>query len=115
MHFISMIMLDVPAMTATVTERATRPKANEYKSGDCSGAINYSHNSFFLKDVTMDDSSHSVYLTSTWQLVDGKTGSGGSFSGLDLVTVSYPRGACISLSAESWHDNRLVHCVRNAS
>ncbi|KAI9739298.1 MAG: hypothetical protein M1834_007511 [Cirrosporium novae-zelandiae] len=37
-------------------------KANEYNSENCSGPINYGHHSTLLHCVTMDETSHSVYL-----------------------------------------------------
>ncbi|KAK5635627.1 hypothetical protein RRF57_011339 [Xylaria bambusicola] len=112
MLFINLIALASVA-TAATTARATRPKANEYKSEDCSGSVNYGHNSFLLHDVTMDDTTHSVYLTGNWELWSGKTGNGGSCTGTKSLDVSYPSGACISTSAKSWHANLPVKCVRN--
>ncbi|KAI2620714.1 hypothetical protein GGS26DRAFT_306581 [Hypomontagnella submonticulosa] len=62
---------------------ATNPKANEYKSGDCSGDLNFPHAASGLYWVTMDDSSHCVYLaqsdwkTRTWQAYSEKTENGG--------------------------------------
>ncbi|KAK3351706.1 hypothetical protein B0H65DRAFT_419744 [Neurospora tetraspora] len=49
----------------------TRPKANEYKDTNCKD-WNYGHNSFLLYDVTMDDTTNSVYLTNGYS-VDGKS------------------------------------------
>ncbi|OTA62892.1 hypothetical protein K449DRAFT_382191 [Hypoxylon sp. EC38] len=62
---------------------ATNPKANEYKSADCSGDKNYSHAKYGLTFVTMDDSSHCVYLANdwdkrTWQAYSEKTYNGGA-------------------------------------
>ncbi|KAI0152054.1 hypothetical protein F4776DRAFT_11172 [Hypoxylon sp. NC0597] len=62
---------------------ATNPKANEYKSADCSGDKNFSHARSDLTYVTMDDSSHCVYLaqsdwnTRTWQAYSEKTRNDG--------------------------------------
>ncbi|KAI0968950.1 hypothetical protein F4678DRAFT_464141 [Xylaria arbuscula] len=112
MLFVSMIALASVA-TAATTPRDTRPKANEYKSEDCSGSVSYGHNSFLLHDVTMDDTTHSVYLTGNWELWSEKTGNGGSCTGTKSLDVSYPGGACISTSAKSWHANLPVKCVRN--
>ncbi|KAI4870397.1 hypothetical protein F4820DRAFT_254688 [Hypoxylon rubiginosum] len=62
---------------------ATNPKANEYKSEDCSGDKNFSHAANGLTWVTMDDSSHCVYLanqdwdTRTWQAYSEKTADDG--------------------------------------
>lgn len=67
----------------TIGVSATNPKANEYKSEDCSGDKNFSHAANGLTWVTMDDSSHCVYLansdwkTRTWQAYSEKTENGG--------------------------------------
>ena len=79
----------------------TRYKANEYKSSDwcvavsrgsslhanemdSSGPINYQHWSALLNQVTMDDTSHSVYLASPWYqwvAYDAKSRDGGGCGG----------------------------------
>lgn len=51
-------------LAATFGTPLDPPKANEYKSGDCSGDINYGHHSVLLDHVTMADNTHSVYLAS---------------------------------------------------
>ncbi|KAK3306175.1 uncharacterized protein B0T15DRAFT_575366 [Chaetomium strumarium] len=57
-HF-ALILL--PAFIALA--QAELPKANEYKSGDCNpDSLNFGHHSSSLKEVTMDDTSHSVFL-----------------------------------------------------
>ncbi|OTA82297.1 hypothetical protein M434DRAFT_17058 [Hypoxylon sp. CO27-5] len=62
---------------------ATNPKANEYKSADCSGDKNFSHARNGLTYATMDDTSHCVYLaqsdwsTRTWQAYSEKTANDG--------------------------------------
>jgi len=78
---------------ASVALAQTQPKANEYKSTDCSGSINFAHKNFDLEDVTMDDTSHSVYLAvtgdDTWQAWSDKTSNGGSCTGTNLGTFSH--------------------------
>ena len=58
-----------------------------------SGSINFAHKNFNLADVTMDDTSHSVYLAvtgdDTWQAWSGKSGNGGSCTGTNLGTFSH--------------------------
>ncbi|KAH9897597.1 hypothetical protein F4778DRAFT_783176 [Xylariomycetidae sp. FL2044] len=66
---------------------AALPKANEYKSDDCSGDINYHHHgdSDDNQVVGMDDTTHSVYLagqdsTKGWfGYSGGKTQSSGNY------------------------------------
>ncbi|KAI0172077.1 hypothetical protein GGR52DRAFT_454250 [Hypoxylon sp. FL1284] len=83
------------ALTALATgAQATNPKANEHKSGDCSGEKNFSHAANGLTFVTMDDTSHCVYLalpdwsTSTWQAYSEKTKDGGICYGDVLGNMS---------------------------
>ncbi|KAI0159545.1 hypothetical protein GGR57DRAFT_499873 [Xylariaceae sp. FL1272] len=84
------------------------PKANEYKSGDCGGPMNYEHHSPFLKDVTMDDTSHSVYLAGgTWELHSGKTENGGSCNGAWLGVSD---GGCVNLDNGGQVKER-IRCV----
>ncbi|KAF6820481.1 small secreted protein [Colletotrichum sojae] len=92
---------------------AAKRKANEYKSGDCSGALNYGHHSDFLGDVTMDDSSNSVYLANTnvqsnWEFWDGKTRNGGSCGGVKLGLA--PHMECNNLNDA--YPGKRVRCVR---
>ncbi|KAI1760519.1 hypothetical protein GGR53DRAFT_78540 [Hypoxylon sp. FL1150] len=78
---IAALALLLLSLTAGVS--ATNPKANEYKSADCSGDKNFSHAANGLTWVTMDDSSHCVYLANqdwshrTWQAYSDKTSNGG--------------------------------------
>ncbi|KAL9489839.1 hypothetical protein ACSS6W_002116 [Trichoderma asperelloides] len=99
------------ATTASVTPRDTLPKANEYKSGDCSGNINFGHHSGDVTDVTMDDTSHSVYLAAsgknTWEAWDGKTYNGGGCTGNYLGLV--PHLSCLNLDNGM---NGRIRCVR---
>ncbi|KAJ5899965.1 hypothetical protein N7495_004709 [Penicillium taxi] len=47
-----------------------------------SGALNYGHYSVLLDDITMDDSTHSIYLAGTnWAEFSGKTSNDGKCSG----------------------------------
>ncbi|KAK3337832.1 hypothetical protein B0H65DRAFT_305153 [Neurospora tetraspora] len=93
----------------------TRPKANEYKNSDCSDQ-NYGHNSFFLEDVTMDDTTKSVYLTdgSTleglskgWFGYSKKTGDGGKCSGERLGRLPEK---CVNVDTLA---STRIKCVRS--
>lgn len=69
-----------------------------------SGGINYGHHNANLVDVTMDETSHSVYLAGgQWVSFTQKTGNGGSCHG-DMVAVL---GGCNNLD----QDVRIA-CVR---
>lgn len=63
-----------------------------------SGDLNYGHHAFDLHEVTMDDSSHSVYQAGTnWYLFSGKTRDGGACEGKLLAQVSSDTPACLNL------------------
>ncbi|KAJ5506572.1 hypothetical protein N7453_005529 [Penicillium expansum] len=108
------------ALIAGASVQAALPKANEYKSTDwlfrstahhnlSGGALNYGHHSSFLGDVTMDDSSHSVYLAGTnWVGFSDKTSNGGSCSGSALTLL---QGECNNLDTS--HPGKRIKCVRN--
>ncbi|KAJ5747856.1 uncharacterized protein N7511_009552 [Penicillium nucicola] len=108
--------LSVPVLTialiasgAIPVVQGALPKANEYKSSDCSGALNYGHHSALLKDVTMDDTTHSVYLAgANWVGFSDKTGNGGSCSGSALTVL---QGECNNL--DTAHPGKRIKCVRN--
>ncbi|KAJ9212948.1 hypothetical protein DTO166G4_5452 [Paecilomyces variotii] len=107
MHFSAFVVL--AALMAGVTVHAALPKANEYKSGDCSGPINFGHHSILLRDVTMDDTSHSVYLAGTnWVGYSDKTGNGGSCTGAALRILN---GKCNNLDTAD--PGTRIRCVRN--
>jgi len=94
----------VPAIGGT-----TRYKANEYRSGDCSGPINYQHVSATLDSVTMDDSSHSVYLASPyheWVGYEGKSRNGGHCIGQSLGRLP---DRCVNLDTAMGKRVRCVH------
>ncbi|KAI1322501.1 hypothetical protein F5Y16DRAFT_404366 [Xylariaceae sp. FL0255] len=111
MQLMKIIMLAIPAIAARVTKRAASPSVAEYVSSNCSGSASFYHTEPYLGDVDLDNSSHSVYLTGTWKLFDEK--DAGNCNGIAIATVSYPSGACISLSAELGHENLPIRCVRN--
>ncbi|CAG1982744.1 unnamed protein product [Fusarium graminearum] len=91
---------------------AALPKANEYKSHDCSGDLNYGHHAFDLHMVTMDDSSHSVYQAGTgWYLFDGKTGNGGRCEGEILGTVISGTSNCLDL--DNTFPGKRIRCLCN--
>ncbi|KAK0638939.1 small secreted protein [Cercophora newfieldiana] len=91
---------------------AAFPKANEYKSQDCSGPLNYGHHSFDLHMVTMDDSTGSVYQAGTyWYLFDGKTGNGGRCTGKLLGKVIDKTSPCLSL--DGTFPGSRIRCLCN--
>ncbi|XXG98769.1 hypothetical protein Hte_005099 [Hypoxylon texense] len=94
---------------------ATNPKANEYKSADCTGDKNFSHAANGLTWVTMDDSSHCVYLASqdwehrTWQAYSEKTANGGLCWGDVLGNLGPDEH-----NLDSTYDQR-IRCVLNCA
>ncbi|KAK3315744.1 hypothetical protein B0H66DRAFT_270310 [Apodospora peruviana] len=100
-------------LVASATAK-TKQKANEYQSGDCGGGLNFGHASFKLDDVTMDDSTHSVYLSTmskkdTWRAFSGKTSNGGGCTGEDLGLV--PKLECLNLDT-TYGEGKRIKCVR---
>jgi hypothetical protein len=55
--------------------------------------MNFEHHSYFLKDVTMDDATHSVYLAGStshpWQAWSEKTKDGGNCQGKYLGELGW--------------------------
>ncbi|KAK5937335.1 hypothetical protein PMZ80_010341 [Knufia obscura] len=103
MHTLSFLLLS----TLLALTTAELPKANEYRDGDCS-ELNYGHHASNLIDVTMDDTSNSVYLAGAqWLAFSEKTGDGGSCYGDVLPAVV---AGCNNLDRE-----RRIWCVRNTS
>ncbi|KAJ5539450.1 small secreted protein [Penicillium frequentans] len=91
---------------------AALPKANEYKSLDCSGDLNFGHNAFDLHMVTMDDSTHSVYQAGTaWYLFDGKASDGGRCTGNFLGQVNADTPACLLVDRTS--TGQRIRCLCN--
>lgn len=85
-------LLYLLAMLVTMAAAAplANPKANEYKSEDCSGDMNFEHHSLKLEHVTMDDTSNSVYLASpnfAWYAYSEKTKDGGKCTGMLLTML----------------------------
>lgn len=75
-----------------------------------SGTLNYGHHSSGLIDVTMDDTSHSVYLAGgDWSGFSEKTSDGGSCYG-DFIRLY---GACNALDQTVGGSNR-IKCVRKS-
>ncbi|UPL02927.1 hypothetical protein LCI18_013861 [Fusarium solani-melongenae] len=104
----------VKAVSASAISPRANRKANEFSSGDCAqGTASYEHESNFNVDVTMDDTSHSVYFASgPWFYYGGKTGNGGSCTG-DLLgswnnDENHP---CVNLDRRG-DDGRRIQCVR---
>ncbi|GKU21477.1 unnamed protein product [Fusarium langsethiae] len=110
MYFSKNVIL---ALAATVgLTSAALPKANEYKTHDCSGALNYGHHNWDLHMVTMDDSSHSVYQAGTpWYLFEGKSGNGGRCEGKLLGTVINETPACLDL--DNTFPGKRIRCLCN--
>ncbi|KAJ0163729.1 hypothetical protein CTA2_2503 [Colletotrichum tanaceti] len=98
---------------SAIAPRANR-KANEFSSGNCAqGTASYEHESNFNVDVTMDDTSHSVYFASgPWFYYGGKTGNGGSCTG-DLLGswANDEKNPCVNLDRRG-DDGRRIKCVR---
>lgn len=88
-------------LSLTLGTHAARFKANEYKTYDCSGDSNYPHRGSV--EVTMDDSSHSVYLAVpgddqyVWQAFEGKTMNNGACTGHVLGNLTTGADACNNL------------------
>ncbi|KAK4142234.1 uncharacterized protein C8A04DRAFT_30193 [Dichotomopilus funicola] len=85
---------------------AELPKANEYTSTDCSGDLNFGHHSDTLTDVTMDDTSHSVFMAGGEWAGYSQKGSGGC-SGEMLGTME---GGCNNLDTGK---AQRVQCVKH--
>ncbi|KAF2429817.1 hypothetical protein EJ08DRAFT_698077 [Tothia fuscella] len=84
------------------------PKANEYRSGDCSGKMNHEHHGLTVNIVDTDDTSNSVYLAAKqWYGFTGKR-AGGTFgehcTGDNIITM---HGECNSLNTPGGR----VRCV----
>ncbi|KAF4980010.1 hypothetical protein FZEAL_3872 [Fusarium zealandicum] len=110
MHFTNSFIVALAASVGLVS--AALPKANEYKSGDCSGDLNYGHHNFDLHMVTMDDSSHSVYQAGTgWYLFAGKTEDGGRCEGESLGQVTGDTSACLDL--DNTVQGKRIRCLCN--
>lgn len=77
-----------------------------------SGSLNYGHRAGNLVDVTMDDTTHSVYLAAnfgnTWEAWAGKTGNGGGCTGEKLGLV--PHLECLNLDKTYF---KRIRCVRH--
>ncbi|EGU75777.1 hypothetical protein FOXB_13689 [Fusarium oxysporum f. sp. conglutinans Fo5176] len=101
------------ANAAALNPRATR-KANEFVSDNCAqGTASYEHNSGFINDVTMDDTSNSVYFAAgPWFYYDGKTENGGSCTGNLLGSWANDNDhPCVNLNQRGG-DSRRIRCVR---
>ena len=78
-----------------------------------SGSLNFGHHSNSLGDVTMDDSSNSVYLANeargtNWEFWDGKTNNGGTCAGVKLGLA--PHLECNNLN--NAYPGKRVRCAR---
>ncbi|KAI0382119.1 hypothetical protein F5Y04DRAFT_280355 [Hypomontagnella monticulosa] len=97
--------------------QAARFKANEYTDEDCQSDLNYPHTD--STEVTMDDTSNSVYLAVShddqyiWQAFAGKSGNGGVCEGAVLGNLTTgPGRACNSLNKSF---GQRVKCVKYCS
>nr|CAC28780.2 hypothetical protein [Neurospora crassa] len=115
MQFIATLL--VIAASVPFTSALTRPKANEYKDTDCKN-WNYGHNSFLFYDVTMDDTTNSVYLadgygldskTRGWCGYSEKSKDGGVCQGVNLGRM--PEG-CVNINEVAKLVGR-VKCVQS--
>ena len=69
--------------------------------------MNYEHHSAFLNHVTMDDTTHSVYITGNFIGYTGKTGNGGSCTGEALIIMNH---ACNNL--DTVYPGKRIKCLR---
>ncbi|KAF3763432.1 hypothetical protein M406DRAFT_262231 [Cryphonectria parasitica EP155] len=103
----------VGVSASAITPRANR-KANEFSSDNCAqGTASYEHESNYNVDVTMDDSSHSVYFASgPWFYYSEKTGDGASCAG-DLLGnwANDNDHPCVNLDQRDG-DSRRIKCVK---
>ncbi|KAH9819778.1 Small secreted protein [Teratosphaeria destructans] len=107
----------VLALSASVSASAILPranrKANEFSSGDCrQGTASYEHESNYNIDVTMDDTSHSVYFASgPWYFYSEKASDGGLCGG-ELIGSWQNKESepCVNLDARG-EDYRRIKCV----
>ncbi|KFY03669.1 hypothetical protein O988_01343 [Pseudogymnoascus sp. VKM F-3808] len=104
------------AFASANTPRAAIPKANELTSHDCApGTGSYEHHAIGLYDVTMDDTSHSVYLAAgPWNYYSDKTSNGGSCSGDFIGRWDDESHPCVDLDAAGFNGRR-IKCVENIS
>ncbi|KAK1988809.1 hypothetical protein LZ30DRAFT_697663 [Colletotrichum cereale] len=115
--FVLNAILALGAATAVsgsvISPRANR-KANEFSSGNCAqGTASYEHESNFNVDVTMDDTSHSVYFASgPWFYYSEKTSNGGQCTG-DLLGswANDEANPCVNLDKRG-DDGRRIKCVK---
>ncbi|KAF5668359.1 small secreted protein [Fusarium heterosporum] len=113
MHCIS-ILSTVLSLTAVTTVNAAR-KANEFVSGNCAqGTASYEHHGNHNVDVTMDDTSNSVYFgDGPWFYYSGKTKNGGSCTGQMIGSWDNDhKHPCVNLNWRSDQDTRRIKCVR---
>ncbi|KAF4465142.1 Small secreted [Fusarium albosuccineum] len=114
--FILNAILALGAATAVsasaIAPRANR-KANEFSSDNCAqGTASYEHESNFNVDVTMDDTSNSVYFASgPWFFYGDKTGNGGSCTGELLGKWDDENNPCVNLNRRG-DDGRRIKCVK---
>lgn len=76
------------------------------------GSASFEHHSNYINDVTMDDSSHSVYFASgPWYYYDGKTSNGGQCMGNLLGRWNNDNShPCVNVDNRA--GNVRIRCVR---
>ncbi|KAI0126799.1 small secreted protein [Xylariales sp. AK1849] len=100
-------------MAASFVRGVTNDKANEYKDSACTDA-SYTHTGQLVQ-VTMDDTSHSVYTATSaddylkWQAFDGKTSDGGECSGDLLGDLGGPTKPCTDL--DNYFPGQRIRCI----
>jgi hypothetical protein len=77
------------------------------------GTASYEHQSNYNVDVTMDDTSNSVYFASgPWYYYSGKSGNGGACTGDVLGSWNNDNShPCVNLNSRSG-DSRRIRCVK---
>ncbi|KFY43726.1 hypothetical protein V495_03822 [Pseudogymnoascus sp. VKM F-4514 (FW-929)] len=100
-------------------QRATYIKATPtnhfFSRNSAPGTGSYEHHAIGLYDVTMDDTSHSVYLAAgPWNYYSDKTGNGGSCSGDFIGRWDDESHPCVDLDAAGFNGRR-IKCVENIS
>ncbi|KAH7198393.1 uncharacterized protein B0J16DRAFT_367484 [Fusarium flagelliforme] len=119
MHYTTLLTTVLSlSLTASVSATAISPralrKANEFVSENCAqGTASYEHHGNFNIDVTMDDTSNSVYLASgPWYFYGGKSSNGGLCTGDVLGSWENDTdNPCVNLNRRG-DDGRRIQCVR---
>ncbi|KAJ4246000.1 hypothetical protein NW762_013744 [Fusarium torreyae] len=97
--------------SAAALEPRTNRKADEYRGQNCEkDTYNYGHTSNWINEVTMDDTTNSVYFAmGPWFYYSEKTESG-VCSGQLLGSWNDPNNPCVNLNNRPG-DSRRIKCV----